>query len=398
MSTRKKIISVFFVVCGAAVAEFLTNVFLGRALTPDIFGRFKFIHTIVMTLGTLLVFGQDATLIRVLAGGNFKKYNWKKFIVQCFGISAVISAIALIFIKYYYQMGQEIYFVLFAIVSSVGIRLFASILRAYGKYAISMFFSRGFSTIFFVIISFFFVNHILPNFSLNQLLLWYVSSFIFILSLSLYFVIPIEIGLGNIEFSQIKDGIWLFLITISFTALANLNNFFIAKMMNYSDVATYSVCVTVTRGFDLVCSAIWYVMMPVYSKNKDRPILPDLTKVFCIGISIAVFYMLFGKFLIIFLFKGKYNNAITLLNFFIIIGIFKVLYAIPSGLIGGRLATRYLKIFFCLSIFSIAINVVGNYFLIPMIGIKGAVISTTFAWFFRLLSAYYILFLSRKFA
>ncbi len=396
MSTRKKIISVFFVVCGAAVAEFLTNVFLGRALTPDIFGRFKFIHTIVMTLGTLLVFGQDATLIRVLAGGNFKKYNWKKFIVQCFGISAVISAIALVFIQLYYHITINIVYILLPILSSISVRLFSSILRGYGKYPIAMFISRGFSFVFFLICLVLFALKLLHTIPLPQLIIWYMLAYILIFCIAIVLIYNIENGSENITFAQIKNGLWLFLITVSFTALLNINTFFLAKMMEYKDVAIYSIGITVTRGFDLICSTLWFVLMPTYSKDKNRPILPDVLKSLGLGIMVAVFYAIFGKFLIIFLFKGKYDAVIPLLWLFVLIGIFKVLYSIPSGVISGRFTTFYLKLFFVLSLISLAINIVGNYLFIPLLGIKGAVLSGVFAWFFRVSSAYYLIYINKK--
>ncbi len=397
MSVKARIGRVFLVIVIAAVAEFLSNVLLGRSLSPSLFGQFKFIHTIVMLVGGIIVFGQDATIVRVLSSGKLRIYSWKKFIYKCSVISLTIGAIFIMFILFFYEMSKFFIYVTIAVICAVCIKLYTSVLRASGRYEIAVFFTRGFSILFFLLILFLWGMHILPKINIELLLVCYLMCFLTVFTFLFIIIINnFPEGKKRIDSQEIKNGIWLFLISISFTTMVNINHFFIAKMLDYNNVAIYSIGRTITRGFDLVSSAVWFVMMPTYSKKNKFSICKDSLKVFLVALIIAIFYMFFGEFLIKILFNNKYNSVIPILPFFIAIGVLQVVYSIPSSVIGGVFSSRFLRTFFGFSLISIFINGVGNLIFIPNYGVRGSLFSTMIAWIFRVISAYFVVYLSNN--
>ena len=387
---KKKIGSVFLILVITAIAELLTNVILGRNLSADIFGRFKFINTIVVMMSSLLLLGQNMAIIRVFGKDSFGKYNWKKFISSCLFFSAFIGILVISIISFYYKFSKEGFFIYIAFISIVGIEYFSSLRRARGSYTYSMFLSKSASIGFFLIVAVAF--YFTKNIGLYLLLFVYTAVIAFSFIASILSVKKFECGKEKVPLSVVKEGLWLFLITISFTIMVQIDQFFIAKMLNYEKLASYVVIITVTRGYDLIAAALWFVMMPQYSKDLGRSIKSDSIKAGLIGFLISIFYIFFGGILVHFLFKGLYDQSLSLLKFFIVIGFCRILYSIPSGIIGGRLSTKHLKFFLATCLIGIAINIGGNYYLIPIMGLSGSAIATMASWIFRLASAYIIIY------
>jgi O-antigen/teichoic acid export membrane protein len=387
---KRNISSVFLVLLIAAGAEFLTSVILGRNLSPDIFGRFKFINTIVLLLSTLLLFGQNIVIIRVLSKENIVFYNWRKFIYTCLFFSSLVGITITLFIGYYYQFGKEMVFIYLVFFTMIGIECLSSLFRAQGKYTYSIILSKSNSFGFFLAVCGLF--YIAKNDDFYLLLSMFVLASMVSFLVAVVHAEKIPNGKSIFPRSTIKEGIWLFLITSSYMILVYIDQFFIVKMLGYKELAGYVVILTVTRGYDLINYALLFVLTPTYAKAEPRSIKKDSYKVTFIGGLISLVYLIFGGWLVHFLFKGKYDQAIYLVNFFIIIGFLKTLYAIPSGIISGKLSVPYLKKFLVLSLFGILLNIAGQLSLIPWLGLTGAVIATMVSWLYRVVTAYYVVY------
>ncbi|MDP2923942.1 MAG: oligosaccharide flippase family protein [Candidatus Omnitrophota bacterium] len=394
INLKKKVSSVLLILVVAAAAELLTNVVLGRNLSPYSFGRFKFINTVVIMVSTLLLFGQNASIIRTLSKDDFAKYNWRKFINSCLLFSSFIGIIAVLSIGYFYKLYKETIFVYIGLMCAIGIEYSSSLLRSRNSYAYAMFFSKLSSISFFAIIAV--ILYVVRTTDLYLILTGYALAFLLTFSIGISSTRKFENGKEEFPISTIKAGLILFLITASFTIMTQIDQFFIAKMLGYDKLAHYTVIITITRGFDLIATSLWFVLMPHYAKDYSRSIKTDSIKVTLIGILVSIFYLFFGGFLLHFLFKGKFDSSFYLIKFFIIIGFARVVYSIPSGIIGGRLKSRYLGIFLISCLAGILINIAGNYFLIPRFGLNGSAFSTMASWIFRVLAAYLVVALEKK--
>ncbi len=390
INLKKKISSVFLILAFSAVAELLISVILGRALPEAEFGRFKFVNTVVLTLGTLLLLGQNTAIIKVVGKNDFARYNWRRFVLFCVVSAALLGILASGVAGWYYRFTYETVVIYFAFLAYIVVEYCSSILRSRGSYNFSMFLSKSASIGLFCAVAVGFL--IFKKMTLPALLWVYVLSAAIPVAIGLWITHRFENGAEPLPRNVVQEGLILFLITVSYVILGKVDQFFIAKMLGYEALAGYSVIITITRGFDLVATALWFVLMPHYAKGVVRPIKSDAMKAGVAAMALALFYALFGGWLLHFLFRGKFDGSVFLIGFFIVIGICKVLYAIPSGIIGGRLSQEYLKVFLFASVAGIAINIGGNYFLIPLWGLAGSATATMVSWIFRVGFSYWLVY------
>lgn len=385
-----KIGSVSVILGIAAVAELLSNVILGRLLPPDLFGRFKFINTVVMMLSTLLLFGQNMAIIRAFHKDNLKEYDWKKFIRSCLVYSTLFAAFGCLIVGYFYHLVIEMVFAFFAVVAAVGIEYYSALLRSQDKYSFSMLLSKTNSVFFFLCVALMF--YVFKVFSFWGLVFVYVmifcSTFVFGGVLTGRF----PSGRKAVSRQFVKEGIVLFFITFSYTVMVQIDQFFISKMLGFAKLADYVVIITVTRGFELVATALWFVMMPHYAKDHSRSVRADSIKVALVALVVCGGYLLIGQPLLHVFFKGKYDHSAYLLNFFIAAGFFRILYSIPAGIIGGRLPSNLLQLFLITCVVGIIMNLTLNFFLIPIWGLAGSAAAVLISWIFRVFSAYYVVY------
>ncbi len=390
LNLTRKVWSVFFILGVAALAEMMNNIILGRSLPASVFGEFKFINTVALTLSSLLLFGQNMAIIRIFGKEKLERYNWRGFIDSCLKFTIIVAALICFALAYYYKMKIELLYAYIAVIAGVGIEYHSALMRAKERYAYSMFLTKTSSIVFFILLIF--VVCLYKNNSLNTLLIAYSSIFVITWAISSLSVKKLPLGKEPVPGKVVKEGLWLFMISFSFMIMIQIDKFFIAKMLGYEKLADYVVVITITRGFDLIAMALWFVLMPHYAIDLTRSIKKDTVKVTVAAGVVCAGYALFGKTLLHLFFGGKYDASAYLLVFFIIIGFLRVMYSIPSGIIGGRLPEKYLRLFLSTCVIGIFINVAGNYFLIPIYGLRGAAISTMSSWIFRVISAYFVVY------
>jgi O-antigen/teichoic acid export membrane protein len=195
-------------------------------------------------------------------------------------------------------------------------------------------------------------------------------------------------GAAPVPAQAVREGFWLFLISVSFVALVQLDQFFIVRMLGYEALAGYAAVATVTRGFEIISMALWLVLTPEYSRTRRRSIASDALKVGGIATLAAAAYAAAGRPLLHLFFAGRFDHAGALMGAFIVIGCLRILHTVPSGIIDGRLTGRGLRVFLASSVLGIAVTAGGHLLLIPRWGLLGAVYATMASWAFRVCIAY----------
>jgi O-antigen/teichoic acid export membrane protein len=393
-STVKRVWSVFGILCISAIAELLTNVVLVRSLTAEVFGKFKFINAALLFIVTLCLFGQNIGLIRGL-GNDAQKFDWKGFIRLRVFAGMSLGVLAVIIVGYFYHFDIfEVVLICVLLFVALLSEYYFSLMRACGSYNRSMLVNKATAVVLCLLVCVVvFVNR---HIGVHGLLVVYVIAIALALWLAFKSTAPISNGLQPLPRGVFKDGVLLFFITASFVLITQMDQFFISKVLGYGELARYAVIAIVTRGFELAALAIWFVLMPHYSQGVDRCIKNDSIKVLVVALVMAGLYAVFGFFLLHFLFGGKFDSSAYLLKYFIISGIFRVLYSIPSGVIDGKMPAKYLKLFLCTCVLGIIINFVGNWVLIPLWGMTGSAVSTMVSWIFRVVTGYWVVVLSVK--
>lgn len=388
MSTRKHIGVVMLILGVAAVCELLATILLGRELAPAAFGEFKFIHTIVILLSGVLVLGQNISLIRTLGNNAHTHYDWKSFIRRFALIAAGLGLFVLILIGFGYQLLARLPWMFVAFCLAVGIEFYSAVLRSQGRFRQSMLVTKMQPILFLGILAGLWLSQCLERWS--WLLSGYVTAFAVAFGLAIWLLRRFPSGQNPLPPAAVKDGLWLFLITVSSVIMSQIDLFFIAKMLDYGQLAGYAAVNALTRGFELLAVAVWFVMMPLYAKDKSRSPVRDSLKALAAAAAMVVFYWFLGRPLLHWFFAGKFDFAAVLIGIFVASGVFKVIYNIPAGIISGRFPASLLRTFLWTNLAGIALNMAGNWVLIPRLGLTGAAYATLGSWVFRTVAAYAI--------
>lgn len=173
----------------------------------------------------------------------------------------------------------------------------------------------------------------------------------------------------------------------------NVDLIFLKKMMNSYDVGIYSVAMYVANMFWLITDALKDV---IYSQSSKSEIGRELTFIckmtMLISFVLCLVYLVFGKFVIEFLYGTVYMKAyfisLILLTGHICMTFYKIIhpYYVSEGKQG--MIVKVLS-------FSILINAMLNFFLIPVYGMIGAGVASGISYLFC--SLYFLIHITKDF-
>ena len=174
--------------------------------------------------------------------------------------------------------------------------------------------------------------------------------------------------------------------------MLSIDKLFIAKLVSIEAIAVYFTTFTLLRIYELAYQAVEYILLPHSNKLKSIKLKRIISYIIILSTAITVFYLIAGEYLLDVLFDGKYNSGKILIPVFCGIGIFRLLYIIPSSIISGRLKEFCLKQLFFSNSFLVIVNIVLAYIFILKYGLLGAAAATLITWILRSLAAYLILY------
>ncbi|MHA1381476.1 MAG: hypothetical protein ACTSRG_24170, partial [Candidatus Helarchaeota archaeon] len=195
-------------------------------------------------------------------------------------------------------------------------------------------------------------------------------------------------GSKEIKKSIYSDGLLLWGIGLTMVAIAKIDGFFIVKYMDYKAIAVYSIIFLLTQIYTFASEAIWSIYSQKFSSGYKPNLLDFITKIAVVAFLISVFYLVTGKYILHFLFDGKYDHGAYLIMPFCIIGCLRLSYLYPSCYLIGKSSSRTLKSFLNLNILGIILKLVLLILFIKILGILGAVISGIIIWVYRNIIGY----------
>jgi len=217
-----------------------------------------------------------------------------------------------------------------------------------------------------------------------------ISAGIFIL---VFIIITWINGEQTIEPSIYTDGLRLWEISLTILVLNKIDTFFIPKMLDYSELALYSMMLVIMQLYDFAKNSLWNIYSQKYS-GENPPNTVDLIKLLVIlSCSITLFYLFFAKVILIVLFDGKYLPSTMLVSLFCVLGVLKTLYILPSCYIIGKSSASDMKIFFRLNFVSIflKISLLLVFCIIFGFGLEGFILSGIIAYIYRLIIGLYVM-------
>lgn len=380
----------FLVIGLIASIRALNSVLLGRFLSKDSFGTYSLLFTsIVPLVSFIVILGQQSSILRYFSKQSFLEFRWKRYyrntsIIFFVLISCIIFAIYLI----YNLTLVDLTYLILSIFSFVSLIFIAGFIRSRGKFITSQLL-MNISPIFFL----FFIGFIFLFYTINLQNVIFLKTlsyiFPFILVFSIFITKNCE-GSQNIPKRIYFDGLLLWGIALTQLAINNIDNLLIAKFLNLTAVAEYSIIFLFATLYDFASNAIWSVYSQRFSSNYKPRLKRFLARIFLIILLLSLFYAIAGRLFLHFLFNGKYDSAFHLLLPFCIMGSLKLLHVFPACYFVGKSSSSTLKLVLRFNTFGVMLKIILLIIGIIYLGLLGAVLSGVFVWCYRNIVGYWL--------
>lgn len=386
-----KKVGTVFVIMGVTVAfGFLKNILLARGLSKADFGLFNLIMTLAGLIYPLSMVGQQNTVVRFFSKNKPEEYNWKGFFNKLLLLAFSLALIGSTLSAFIYKFDINSYvFLLVVIVGSVIADLYTYVFRATGRYETSIFLHRSIR-IAFPIVLLFLIS--LKELRFDRVL--YALGFLYILHSAvviLYTSNRIGNGYKNLNKADYKDGLVIMCSDISMLVIMSVDKLFLGRLVDLERVGEYFAIFAVTRIFEIAQHSIDFVLIPHSNRATSIDYKNIFYKVLGIGSAISLFYIVFGKPIIHFLYSGKYDSSMNLIPYFCVLCMLQLLHVVPASIIKGRLAAKALKVMTVYDSILMILSVFATYYLILVWGMVGALVAASSIWFLRTLAAYFVL-------
>lgn len=368
------------------LSSFLVGVFVAKYLGPEKFGNLNYIIAFVAVFIPIAEMGYSTILLRELTSSE--NHNRNKIVSTAFYLNMAVSVI--VFVIIWVTVGLSVHDRVLAnfifLYSFVVLFKPFNIIDYHYQSQIRAKRSSIIKTIALIIISLFKVVLILLKADLEYFIYAYLSDIILV---SIFFIIN-YLAEGNRLFIYKPDKVlikrllnssWPMVISsLSIILYMRMDQLMIKNILNATELGLYSVTVRVYEGIIMISTVASTSILPALVILKDQSeegFQKRLTQLFQIlfwgNTLIALFVTFFSDQIILLLFGEEYASAsitLTLLMW-------------TTGLASlGSLTSRYFtvekfekKLALRTSI-SLLINLLLNFWLIPIYGINGSAIAT----------------------
>jgi len=369
------------------IFTFTFNILAGRLLGPSGYGEFSLVQSIATFLAVPMFFGINYSMLKY----NSEKEDFKrqqKIISTAYILIFIFATISIFF---YYLLSSQISQV-FSVSTGV---FYLSILFA----TIFVFYTLLTSTLASI--------HAMKKFALFRLVYsiillsaFFIFIFInFISSQSMIFSVCITYGItGGIilaylrKFVKLKfDKTWASKLTrygsyallggVSSAFYSNIDKILINKYMNTANIGIYwAYSYSFTMALLTILSVFEIVFFPLASKFANKVIIfKKINRLIPFIIIISLPFMIGSGFVILKLYGSEYPFDLKLGVLFWIVGIFVTIDKF-YGLLMNSTGTKGKRIVSFAAVVLALSNVFLNIWLIPLMGIEGAVIAAIFSY------------------
>lgn len=364
---------------------FAVTIYVIRYLGPSDFGLLSYALSIVGILYPVATLGLDAILFRNIIKD---KDNEKTLIKTAFMLRVLFSIFIflLIGVGITFFIADKILSVLLIILLFGLVIDSFEVYRAYfsahvqNKYiAISSMFSNIFSSLLKVLFIFTKLG-----------VVWFAVAFIVqkvfnVISLKYFYSKKSTEDIGSYDKKLAKEMLndsWPLIFT-SFAGLLYMytDQILIEYFLDVEQVGLYAAAAKLVMFFYVIPSIISNIIYPkIMELHKNLETVKFLSKVekiyfvnFMIAVSILSFFLLFGEWLILFLFDEAFASSVDVLIIYAF-GLVFVFFAANNNKL--LMIDNLQKLMLGRNILGLGVNVVLNILLIPLYGIKGAAIAT----------------------
>lgn len=353
---------------------FLSNVFLGRTLTPEEFGEFALMRTLVLFIAPLAVWGQDVAAARFFARHNATDYKWSHALRTVLGLGSILVLCGVLIAAFIYKLSWPKMLALsIASVAYVATLFLSNLIRGTRRYRPAILMLNGFRGAFFLIVLVLFFSKSAT--ASIAVLSYYGVIFVFSV-INLYYVFKtMPQGPLSIPKEMHTTGLLFMGSQASVTLIGSLDSLFIPKLLDLASLAVYQAAVVPSQIFNIIGRAGKYVWVPEFG----RPGAIKMKKM-SVLVSIAGFILLFGMLLFAkpvlhLLFDGKYDHGADILRILAVAGAIRLFYNLASSIIIGKLEKDALVYHLVFNGLMVLIEIGLLFLFIKNYGVLGAALS-----------------------
>jgi O-antigen/teichoic acid export membrane protein len=376
--THVRVGRVFAIVVAGAALQIVTQTVLARSLSKPDVGLISLILGAVPLLSTLAILGQDAAIVRFAASAG-TSYDVRSYTRRILLMVTPLGVVAgLVGGRVYGLAGLAAATMTVLIAAQSGVTVGSSALRGRHRYELAMGAAWAPAILATVLlVALLALGRMSPAGALAAFLAAYGAS---ALVLSRGRGLSAPGATKRVPASVFRDGFLFFGLSLSFTVMVGMDKLIIGKLMTYRDLAVYATVFTVMKGFDFLFQAVNFVMMPWVSRVATVRLARYNAAVAVVALGAAALYGLFGSDAVHILYGGRYDEGAYLVAPFMLSGVIKLFYAVPSSIIGGRMPREALRSFLWFSVVASAFSVALDIILIRRMGLIGAALATAAGW------------------
>lgn len=371
----------------ATIFSFTFNILAGRILGPSGYGEFTLVQSVAMFLYIPMILGFATAMVKYNA--EKEDYNRQRSIISTTYFLVFVFTIGSIFVYYLFSaqiskifsvsVGIFYLSVIFAVLFVFYVLTTSTLkgLHEMKKYAI-------FQPIYGIILLSAFLIFVLINFisfeaMVFSMYLAYGITGIALLILFLRKYLKFEFNKSWVN-TLTKYGMFATIGGVSFTFYTNIDKILINKYMTIADVGIYMAYYFASINVLALFSGIFItVFFPVASKYKNKAVIINRMNRFvpylvCVGTP----FVFLCEFVILNLYGGKYPIDFLLMLLFAVTSVLVAWYGIYAWLFNSK-GVRGVKLTILGTATIAIINVLLNIYLIPRLGLFGAIGSTTIA-------------------
>ncbi len=386
---------VFSIVLAGAALQIVTQVILANNLSKDEVGVISLLLGALPLLSTLSLLGQDTATVRFLSRDPERTYDAARHVRRVLAIVLPLgAALGLAGAGYYGLSGIVALAAVVLVVSQNALAVASAAQRARHRYELAMlgvWLPRIATAVLLIALL------LASSISFRPVVLAIIAAFG---ATAIAFVarelVRSARGGTRVPTSVLRDGLFLFGLAVSFSVMTAMDKLVIGKMMSYADLAVYATIFAVMKGFDFIFYSVTHVLMPRVNAVVSIDLKRLNWSIAAVAAIVAAAYLSIGEEVIHRLYVGRYDQGAFLIAPFVLSGVMKLFYSVPSSIIGGRLTRTALKQFLWFNLAGMLVNIVLDIVLIALWGLLGAAVATAVAWALRLTGGYVILARHRK--
>lgn len=382
---RKFIKNLIYIIIASGIAAILSiffNIFAGRILGPKEYGEFTLVQTIASFLIIPMTMGLDNAIIKFTA--EKKDFSNQSLIIStAFILMFVLSLISIsiyylfsIQISKIFSISNDILYlaIIFAVLSVIGLIASSTFRSLHKMKEYATFQPLPNIIILLIFFALFFIN--IVSFRSALISMYFglgITGVIMLFTIKKYLKFDFKKSLAK---NLVSYGLYASLGGLSSVFYGNIDKLIINQYLTTADIGIYRAysfaSINLIGLFIGMFVAVFFPLSCRY--DNKRILLNRLNKLIVYLILFGFPFILFFEFVILKLYGHEYPFSLELAFFFAIAAILTCINSIYGWLMNA-IGTQGIKIASFAAIMIGLVNLFLNFWLIPLIGVKGAIIA-----------------------